>query len=118
MKNRRKIIASVGASLLVAGALAAGPLTSASGQTAKPVPAGTASQVFGAFVSVAPGANGLASVSCGAGRTLTGGGGQTSAFSIFLTDSYASGATWFIRGTNRGGATESIRAFAVCLGLF
>jgi hypothetical protein len=70
--------------------------------------------VAGLYVSVAPGANGIASVACPAGTVVTGGGGQTSAFRIFFTDSYRSGNSWIVRGTNTGTATESIRAVAVC----
>ncbi|MEU3567595.1 hypothetical protein AB0E96_04060 [Kitasatospora sp. NPDC036755] len=71
-------------------------------------------QVFGDFVDVAPGANGYATVSCPSGEVPTGGGGQTSAFRIFVTDSYPSGSSWVVRGTNTGTATESILATAVC----
>ncbi|MER7706674.1 hypothetical protein ABTX81_27725 [Kitasatospora sp. NPDC097605] len=71
-------------------------------------------QVVGDWVDVAPGGNGLAYVACPAGEVPTGGGGQTSAFRIFFTDSYPSGGYWVVRGTNTGTATESIRATAVC----
>ncbi|MFE7563714.1 hypothetical protein [Kitasatospora sp. NPDC057500] len=71
-------------------------------------------QVVGDWVDVAPGANGVAFVACPAGEVPTGGGGQTSAFRIFFTDSFASGDFWVVRGTNTGTGTESIRATAVC----
>ncbi|MFD5437840.1 hypothetical protein ACFWJ4_37530 [Kitasatospora sp. NPDC127067] len=71
-------------------------------------------QVFGDFVDVAPGGNGFATVTCPSGQVPTGGGGQTSAFRIFFTDSYPSGSSWVVRGTNTGTATESILATAVC----
>ncbi|WP_380282402.1 hypothetical protein [Kitasatospora purpeofusca] len=71
-------------------------------------------QVTGDWVDVAPGDNGFAIVSCPSGEVPTGGGGQTSAFRIFFTDSYPSGGSWVVRGTNTGTATESIRATAVC----
>ncbi|MFE4517104.1 hypothetical protein ACFRMQ_23250 [Kitasatospora sp. NPDC056783] len=71
-------------------------------------------QVFGDFVDVAPGANGFATVACPSGEVPTGGGGQTSAFRIFFTDSYPSGSVWVVRGTNTNTVTESIRATAVC----
>ncbi|GAA1392993.1 hypothetical protein GCM10009639_25440 [Kitasatospora putterlickiae] len=71
-------------------------------------------QVTGDWVEVAPGANGIALVACPAGEVPTGGGGQTSAFRIFFTDSYASGEYWVVRGTNTGTSAESIRATAVC----
>ncbi|MFE6871532.1 hypothetical protein ACFVFS_33900 [Kitasatospora sp. NPDC057692] len=71
-------------------------------------------QVVGDWVDVAPGDNGIAYVPCPAGEVPTGGGGQTSAFRIFFTDSYPSGDSWVVRGTNTGSSTESIRATAVC----
>ncbi|MER5355628.1 hypothetical protein ABT093_35545 [Kitasatospora sp. NPDC002551] len=71
-------------------------------------------QVVGDWVDVEPGQNGIAVVACPAGEVPTGGGGQTSAFAIFFTDSYPSGEFWVVRGTNTGGGTESIRATAVC----
>ncbi|MFB6893003.1 hypothetical protein ACFCX4_27250 [Kitasatospora sp. NPDC056327] len=71
-------------------------------------------QVAGDWVDVAPGANGVAFVACPSGEVPTGGGGQTSAFRIFFTDSYPSGGYWVVRGTNTGNSTESIRATAVC----
>lgn len=71
-------------------------------------------QFFGSFVTVPPGGNVAASVACPAGQVPTGGGGATSAFKIFFTDSFASGGTWFVRGTNTNTVNESIRAFVVC----
>ncbi|MET8544743.1 hypothetical protein ABZW03_29480 [Kitasatospora sp. NPDC004799] len=71
-------------------------------------------QIFGSWVDVAPGGNGIASVTCPSGQVPTGGGGQTSAFRIFFTDSYPSGSSWVTRGTNTGTGTESIRAVVVC----
>ncbi|MFJ6385059.1 hypothetical protein ACIQI7_34280 [Kitasatospora sp. NPDC092039] len=71
--------------------------------------------VSGTPVSVAAGANGIATVTCPSGQVPTGGGGQTSAFRIFFTDSYPSfGNSWVVRGTNTGTATETISATAVC----
>ena len=72
------------------------------------------SQFFGPFVAVPAGSNLTASVTCPAGQVPTGGGGATSAFKIFFTDSFASGSSWFVRGTNTNTVPESIRAFAVC----
>ncbi|GAA0445160.1 hypothetical protein ACFQ2B_01220 [Streptomyces stramineus] len=71
-------------------------------------------QVFGDAVEVAPGANGRATAVCPPGRVPVGGGGETSAFRIFVTDSFAQGASWVARGTNTGDAAESMRAFAMC----
>ncbi|MEI5103481.1 hypothetical protein RB200_39425 [Streptomyces sp. PmtG] len=71
--------------------------------------------VLGSPVNVAAnGGRGLATVACPAGTAPTGGGGQTSAFEIFFTDSFASGNTWVIRGTNTGSTVQTLRAFAVC----
>ncbi|MGW3182913.1 hypothetical protein ACWDD9_26900 [Kitasatospora sp. NPDC001119] len=74
-------------------------------------------QVVGDWIDVAPGDNGVAIVSCPSGEVPTGGGGQTSAFRIFVTDSYATDNSWVVRGTNTGTGTESIRATAVCTAL-
>ncbi|MFJ6622055.1 hypothetical protein ACIQOW_31310 [Kitasatospora sp. NPDC091335] len=71
-------------------------------------------QVTGDWVDVAPGGNGYAYVTCPSGEVPTGGGGQTSAYAIFFTDSYPDGSSWVVRGTNTGSGTESIRATAVC----
>lgn len=71
-------------------------------------------QLFGDWVVVHPGANGVATVTCPSGQVPTGGGGQTSAFKIFFTDSYPSGSAWVVRGTNTNTVDESIRATAVC----
>ncbi|MFE7594878.1 hypothetical protein ACFU6K_36290 [Kitasatospora sp. NPDC057512] len=74
-------------------------------------------QVVGDWIDVDPGANGVAVVSCPSGEVPTGGGGQTSAYRIFFTDSYPTDNSWVVRGTNTGTATESIRATAVCTAL-
>ncbi|WP_058042515.1 hypothetical protein [Streptomyces roseifaciens] len=74
-------------------------------------------QVEGPPVTVAPQANGRAVATCPAGRVPSGGGGKTSAFRIFFTDSFQEGGTWVVRGTNTnpaGGASETIRAVAIC----
>ncbi|GHF82093.1 hypothetical protein GCM10018790_69780 [Kitasatospora xanthocidica] len=71
-------------------------------------------QVFGDWVVVPPGSNGVALVACPSGQVPTGGGGQTSGIKIFFTDSFPSGSYWFARGTNTNTVDESIRASAVC----
>ncbi|MEH6378023.1 hypothetical protein V7793_27340 [Streptomyces sp. KLMMK] len=74
-------------------------------------------QVEGTALNVAPQANGRTFVACPAGRVPSGGGGKTSGIHIFFTDSFQEGNGWVIRGTNTnpvGGATESIRAVAIC----
>ncbi|MEU1288218.1 hypothetical protein [Kitasatospora sp. NPDC005856] len=70
--------------------------------------------VFGDPVDVPAGGHGLATATCPSGQVPTGGGGQTSAFDIFFTDSYPSGSSWVIRGTNTGTVNQSISANAVC----
>lgn len=105
-------LTGTGAALLVGGALLAGG--SATASTAAPSKVQAQTRVTGGFVAVGRGANALASVQCPAGTVVTGGGGQTSAFKIFLTDSYRSGNGWVVRGTNTNSVTESIRAVAVC----
>ncbi|MFB8239600.1 hypothetical protein ACFC58_23900 [Kitasatospora purpeofusca] len=71
-------------------------------------------QITGAPVTVSPGGSNAALVACPSGQVPTGGGGQTSAFKIFFTDSYASGSYWVVRGTNTNTVNETIRAFVVC----
>ena len=106
-----------GAALVVAGAmLVGGPATAATSQATANAPKPTrGTQISGTSVSVQPGGNGLATVTCPAGTVVTGGGGQTSAFRIFFTDSYRSGNGWVVRGTNTNPSlSESISAVAVC----
>ncbi|QLE74679.1 hypothetical protein FGW37_26595 [Streptomyces rectiverticillatus] len=74
-------------------------------------------QVEGLTVNVPPQGNGRAFVACPDGRVPSGGGGKTSGFRILFTDSFQEGNGWVIRGTNinpAGGATETIRAVAIC----
>lgn len=115
-----KLYAPAIAALAAGGALLAGPITSASASSPALKPAAQVrplSAVLGGFVAVPPGGHGIASVACPAGKILSGGGGQTSAFDIEFTDSYPSGNSWVIRGNNHGNVTEYLRADAVCLGL-
>ncbi|WP_405090831.1 hypothetical protein OG767_25455 [Micromonospora sp. NBC_01392] len=120
MKNKKLILASAGAAL-AGGLLLAVPLTAAAdpGSTTAAksgVAMAPLSQRTGTSVSVSPGANGVATVTCPAGTIVTGGGGQTSAFDIFITDSFASGNGWAVRGSNRGTTVQTIRAVAICIG--
>ncbi|SDI42075.1 hypothetical protein SAMN05421505_15017 [Sinosporangium album] len=71
-------------------------------------------QFFGPFVTVPPGQNLPATAACPSGQVPTGGGGTTTAFRIFFTDSLATGNVWVVRGTNTNTVNESIRAFVVC----
>lgn len=74
------------------------------------------SDVFGPPTVVPPGSNGIAIARCPRGTTVTGGGGSTSGINVFFTDSYRTrGRIWLVRGTNTGGADQSISAFARCL---
>lgn len=70
--------------------------------------------VFGDPVEVGPGANAPAVAVCPAGHVPVGGGGETSAHRIYLTDSFAQGPQWVTRGTNTSTGSESMRAFVVC----
>ncbi|GHJ14282.1 MULTISPECIES: hypothetical protein [unclassified Micromonospora] len=121
MKNKKLILAGAGAAL-AGGLLLAVPLTAAAADpgstTAAKSQAAMApmSQRTGTSVSVSPGANGVATVTCPSGTIVTGGGGQTSAFDIFITDSFASGNGWAVRGSNRGATVQTIRAVAICIG--
>ncbi|MEV4921649.1 hypothetical protein [Streptomyces roseoverticillatus] len=71
-------------------------------------------QVFGDPVEVGPGANAPAVAVCPIGHVPVGGGGETSAHRIYLTDSFAQGPQWVTRGTNTSNGSESMRAFVVC----
>ncbi|WP_327677225.1 hypothetical protein [Kitasatospora sp. NBC_00458] len=71
-------------------------------------------QVTGESVTLRPGENLPAVVLCPSGQVPTGGGATTSAFRIFLTDSYPSGSAWIVRGTNTNNVDESIRAYVIC----
>ncbi|MFI1170452.1 hypothetical protein [Streptomyces melanogenes] len=84
----------------------------------KPVKAAAAqagTPVYGASVTVQGNRDhGIAYAECPAGTAPTGGGGVTSGYDIFFTDSYASGNAWYIRGTNTGSGSQSLTAFALC----
>ncbi len=74
------------------------------------------SRVNGRRITIAPGGNRIARVTCPTGTTVTGGGGQTSRYDIFLTDSYSPGGrTWIVRGTNTGTRSQKLWAYARCL---
>ncbi|MFI1105963.1 hypothetical protein [Streptomyces melanogenes] len=70
--------------------------------------------VFGTSARLAAGSPGSATVDCPAATAPTGSGGQTSGWDIFVTDSYASGNNWIIRGKNTGTATQSLTASVLC----
>lgn len=118
---RSKLKGVTGAAVAVlVGATLAGMATTAAAGPSSQVPAAkiqltTDSGTLGQPVRVPPGGHGLATATCGPGKKLTGGGGATSAFDIFFTDSYGEGSTWTIRGTNTGTTTQSLVAFARCL---
>lgn len=112
-------VAAVAGSFVLAGAGtsvgASAPAQSADKSSVARAPR-VGSDVFGPSVSVAPGGHGLATATCPVGTKLTGGGGTTSAFDIFFTDSFRSaGRSWTIRGTNTGSNTQSLAAFARCI---
>jgi hypothetical protein len=119
----RKVKIYAAAAVLAGGILFVAPMSSATATVGKPVvdpkpPPAVApqSQVTGSPVAVPPRGRGIASVSCPAGTLVTGGGGQTSGFDIFFTDSFASGNGWTIRGTNTGTVTQNLTAVAICIG--
>jgi len=72
--------------------------------------------VAGAQVTVSPGAVGLAFATCKStavpisGEALTGQGERT-----FITDSFSSGASWFIRVRNTGTTNETLQVVVHCL---
>ncbi|MEW2116981.1 hypothetical protein AB0945_17640 [Streptomyces sp. NPDC005474] len=108
------VLAGVVAALVATvGITTAASATSGAG-TRKPVP--TAVQpLTGTPVSVPAGGYGYATVACPAGTLLSGGGGTTSGYNMYLTDSYASGSSWIIRGTNTGTSAANLTAYVVCL---
>jgi hypothetical protein len=116
--KRSKTLAMLGASgaLVLAAALSAPTAIAAVGGSseAKVVSQSSIDSVkFGTPVDVPPGGHGIATVTCT--RKVTGGGGSTSAFDIFFTDSFPSDAkTWTVRGTNTGVDTQQLTAWAVC----
>ncbi|GAA0593590.1 hypothetical protein [Streptomyces crystallinus] len=122
MAIRGKAAGLVAAIVAVVGLATAASAASESGSgTPKPAPravkasaAQAGAPVFGTSVSVGGGSNGSAYVYCPAGTAPTGGGGQTSGWDIFLTDSYASGDGWVVRGRNTGAAAQSLTAFVLC----
>ena len=112
---RRKVLglAGAGVSIAAGAALIAGSATAGAAPAAKPSQVSRPA-VTGAFVPVPPGQNRAATVTCPAGTVVTGGGGQTSAFQTFFTDSFRSGNGWTVRGTNTATAIQQLRAVAVC----
>lgn len=80
--------------------------------TAQDSPFGTTT--FGSSVSVPVGTNGVATATCPADSAPLSGGGDTSGIRIFLTDSFATGTGWTVRGTNTGAGAESLRAYVLC----
>ncbi|UQI47032.1 hypothetical protein M1P56_23130 [Streptomyces sp. HU2014] len=124
MRRRTPILAMTALAALAVGTVAAaadGPedkpgIVAPSKQKAErdAEPLAAHGQFFGDFVTVEPNTNRSATVSCPTGQVPTGGGGTTSAIRIFFTDSFASGRSWVVRGTNTNSVNESIRAFVVC----
>lgn len=110
-----KMVVSLGAVTLLSGVMLTGAMANAAAPKPAPLAAPLSSHA-GVFLTVAPGATRVATVACPAGKIVTGGGGQTSAWDIAFTDSYASGNGWAVGGKNRGTTTQSIRAVAICIG--
>src|SRR3954471_13164142 len=110
-------MAGAGISLVVAGALLCGGSAggaSLDGDASAP-PALASRATLGPAVTVPPNQNGLASVSCPAGKSATGGGLITSGIRLFVTDSFkTSTGGWIIRVTNTGTSSSSVMAEAVC----
>lgn len=113
---------SIAAAILATVGFATAASASSGSDAPKPPPKhvkATAAQagttVYGTSVSV-PGDRGygIASAECPPGTSPSGGGGTTSNYDIFFTDSYAAGNSWYIRGTNTGGSAQNLTAFAVC----
>ncbi|MEU7924210.1 hypothetical protein [Micromonospora sp. NPDC049801] len=120
--QKKKLFISSAAALSVSGLLLIVPLSGANAADTSPAaskkPSGMTalSQTTGTPVTVVAGANNISFATCPAGTIVTGGGGQTSAFDIFLTDSFASGNGWAVRGSNRGTTAQTLTAVVTCLG--
>ncbi|SHN12629.1 hypothetical protein [Actinacidiphila paucisporea] len=95
-----------------ASAAPAGGATKHAPKAAQPLHA-IAPTLLGGPVSVPPGGHGSAFVVC-PGVLPSGGGGKTSGYDMFFTDSYADGLIWYVRATNTGTTTQTLTAFAVC----
>lgn len=112
------IAAAVIATLGIATAASASSDSGAPKPPPKPVKAATAqagTPVYGTSVTIqANRDHGIAFAECPPGTTVASGGGATSGYDIFFTDSYASGNAWYIRGTNTGSGSQSLTAFALC----
>ena len=110
----------VAGSFVVAGATGQSAGASAPAQAAQKVDVTRAlragNDVFGPRVTIPSGRNRIARATCPRGTLLTGGGGFTNGFNIFITDSYRlRGRTWVVRGTNDGPTRQRIGAFARCI---
>ncbi|TDC12657.1 hypothetical protein E1265_29435 [Streptomyces sp. 8K308] len=81
-------------------------------QAAEPLAAHN--QIEGTNVTVPPGSQNFAGVTCPAGQVPTGGGFRTSGFDIYATDSYASGTGWSVFARNTGTTAQQVRAVVVC----
>jgi hypothetical protein len=66
--------------------------------------------------TLAKGASGGVSADCAAGEQVLGGGGQPGHFGTEMTSSRPQGNGWLYQAVNNTGATETITAYAVCLG--
>jgi hypothetical protein len=104
-------LAGAGTSLVVAGAMLVGGSAGAAVQ-AKQAP--VAPNITGPAVTVPVGVNLPATVTCPADSVVTGGGGQTSGFRMFITDSFRNGNGWTVRATNTDTSPQTLSAVAVC----
>ena len=66
--------------------------------------------------TVAKGANGSVTANCATGEQVLGGGGQPDHFGTEMTSSRPQGNGWLYQAVNNTGGTETITAYAVCLG--
>ncbi|MGA4843948.1 hypothetical protein [Streptomyces sp. G45] len=123
MTARLKAVGLATAVIAAVGCATAASATSGSDSAAAPKPqprivkarvAQAGTPVSGNPVTVNPGQNGLSVATCPSGKAPTGGGGNTSGYDIFFTDSYASGSSWIIRGTNKGTTAQNLTAFVLC----
>ncbi|BCM72785.1 MULTISPECIES: hypothetical protein [Streptomyces] len=116
--TRTRVLTLITVAVLTAGTATAGAAAHDSGTdtAAKPKVSLRAAhgQYEGTPVTVPPGGQNIAGVSCPAGQVPTGGGSRTSAFDIYVTDSYPAGNGWTVLGKNIGTTQQTLRAVVVC----
>ncbi|MFD5567527.1 hypothetical protein [Streptomyces cadmiisoli] len=116
--TRTRILTFAALAVLAAGATTAGAAAYADDpdDTTKSQvrPLAAHGQYEGAPTTVPAGGQANVGVNCPAGQVPTGGGAKTSAFDIYLTDSFPAGTGWTVIGKNIGNSPQTLRAVVVC----